>query len=259
MKWCVAILPALFANAALAAVPPKAEAAYVVGKFVDAAAIAEAEGSAEALAFAARARIADAIMRDGPYCKPCLTTAETIALGAIDADPKLAEGYIQLAIALGFRGRLIPLMDARSERLPERGHKAIDKALKLAPRDPWALAAHGAWNLEIVHRAGPVLASVTYGADRREGLKSFREALSIDPGNLLLHFHYALTILSLDADDYRAEAAAALEAGYKDARADALTKFTRKRADELKKLLNGGAADDIKALVRTFQGYPPGS
>ena len=257
MKWCVVVLPVLFANAAIAAVPPKAEAAYLAGDFVNAAAIAEGEGSAEALAFAARSRIADAIMRDGAYCKPCLATAETIAQGAIDRDPILAEGYIQLAIALGFRGRLIPLMDARSERLPERGRKAIDKALALAPRNPWALAAHGAWNLEIVNRAGPVLAGVTYGADRREGLESFREALGVDPGNLLLHFHYALTILALDVDDYRTEASAALDAGYKDSRADVLTRFTRKRADELRQLLNSGTPADIKSLVRKFQGYAP--
>jgi len=259
MKWCVAVLPALLANAAFAAIPQKAETAYIAGDFVNAAAIAETEGSAEALAFAARARIADAIMRDGAYCKPCLVTAETIAQNAIDRDPTLAEGYIQLAIALGFRGRLIPLLDARTERLPERGRKAIDKALTLAPRNPWALAANGAWNLEIVNRAGPVLAGVTYGAGRSEGLKSFREALSADPDNLLLHFHYALAILALDVDDYRAEASAALEAGYKDARTDALTKFTRKRADMLEKQLDGDAAADIKALVRKFQGYPPES
>jgi hypothetical protein len=259
MKWCVVVLPVLFATAAYAAVPPKAETAYIAGAFVHAATIAEAEGSAEALAFAARARIADAIMRDGTYCKPCLETAETIAQSAIDRNPKLAEGYIQLAIALGFRGRLIPLMEAKSERLPERGRDAIDKALKLAPRNPWALAADGAWNLEIVSRAGPVLAGVTYGAGRRDGLKSFRGALKADPGNLLLHFHFALAILALDVDDYRAEAATALEAGYKDPRADALTRFTRKRADELKNLLDSGSAADIEPLVRKLQGYPPES
>jgi tetratricopeptide (TPR) repeat protein len=259
MKWCVAVLPALFANAAFAAVPPKAEGAYATGDFVSAATLAEAEGSAEALAFAARAHIADAIMRDGAYCSLCLTTAETIAERAIKRDPSLAEGYIQLAIALGFRGRLIPLMDARNERLPERGRKAIDRALELAPQNPWALAARGAWHLEIVHRAGPVLAGITYNAGHPEGLEWFRRALAADPSNLLLHFHYALTILALDAEEYRGEAAAALEAGYKDPRADALTRFTRKRTDELNKLLGTGKAREIEALVRKFQGYPPES
>jgi tetratricopeptide (TPR) repeat protein len=257
MKWCFAVLSIVVANAAWAAIPPKAEAAYIAGDFVGAAAIAEKEASAEALAFAARARIADAITRDGPYCKPCLASAETIARAATLRDPNLAEGYVQLAIALGFRGRLIPLMEAKSERLAEKGEEAIAAALSLAPRNAWALAARGAWNLEIVHRAGPVLAGVTYGADRRQGLKDFREALTIEPANLLLHYHFALTLLALDADDYHAEAQAALEAGLKDTKADVLNAFTRKRAFELMELLKTGRTEQIDALVRRFQGYPP--
>lgn len=259
MKWCVAALSLLVASAANAGIPPKAQSAYAAGNFIGAATIAENEGSAEALAFAARARIADAVMRDDIYCKACLTIAETMAQRAIDRDPRRADGYIQLAIALGFRGRLIPLMDSRDERLPERGREAIDKALELAPHNAWALAARGAWNLEIVQRAGPVLADITYGAERAEGLKFFHEALAADPGNLLLRFHYALAIVALDADDFRTEAIAAIEAGYKDPRNDALTKFTRKRAEVLSSLLKIGKADEIEALVRHYQGYPPES
>lgn len=257
MKWCVAVLSILVANAALAGIPPNAESAYTAGRFMDAAAFAEADGSAAALAFAARARIADAIMRDGPYCEPCLRSAETIAQTAIDRDPKHAEGYIQFALALGFRGRLIPLLEAKEQLLPEKGRAAIDTALKLAPHNAWALAARGAWNLEIVHRAGPVLADVTYGAGRNSGLNDFREALARDRNNLLLHFHFALTILALDMKGFRAEAAAALVAGERDTRADALSQFTRKRARELAGLLKTGTDKEIKALVRKFQGYPP--
>lgn len=258
MKWSrVAVLSLLVAGAAHAGIPLKAQSAYLDGRFVSAATIAETDGSAEALAFAARARIADAIMRDGVYCEPCLTVAETIAQSAIDRDPKYAEAYVQLAIAMGFRGRFLSAMDAQSERLPEKGRQAIDKALELDPLSPWAKASLGAWHLEIVHRAGPVLAEVTYGASRTEGLKAFREALAADPGNLLLHFHFALSILALDTDEFRTEALQALEAGYKDPRGDALTMFTRKRAEELTAALKTGTTKEVETLVRKFQGYPP--
>jgi hypothetical protein len=150
-------------------------------------------------------------------------------------------------------------MDAKAERLPERGREAIDKALVLAPKNSWALAALGAWNLEIVKRAGPVLADIVYGANRTEGLKSFRAALTGDPGNLLLHFHFALTILALDAEEFRPEAVAALTAADNDQRQDALTKFSRKRAIELNQVLRSGTPQEIEALVRKFQGYPPAS
>ncbi len=256
MKWCVALLPALFANAALAAVPPKAEAAYVIGKFVDAAAIAEAEGSAEALAFAARAHIADAITRTGPACLPCLNTAVALAERAIERDPDYAEGYVQFAIALGFGGRHLSASSAQSLQTPERGRAAIDKALKLDPKNTWANASLGAWHLEIVHRAGPVLAAVTYGAYRSDGLKHFRGALAREPSNLLLHFHFALSILALDTDEFHREALVALQVAYKDPRTDALTEFTRRRARLLEALLTRGTSEQIEDLVRTYQGYP---
>lgn len=260
MKWSrVAVLSLALASSVQAGVPLNAQNAYIAGQFVNAAALAESDGSAEALAFAARARISDAIMRDGVYCAPCLTVAEAIAQNAIDRDPSYAEGYIQLAVAMGFRGRLLDAMQAQSERLPEKGRAAIDKALELDPLNPWAKAALGAWNLEIVNRAGPVLADVTYGARKSDGLKAFREALASDPGNLLMRYHFALTLLALDVDEFRIEAQTALQDGIKDPRADALTQFTRKRAQELEALLKSGKPEEIETLVRRFQGYPPKS
>ena len=253
----VAVLSLVPFGLADARVPLQAEKAFVAGQFVNAANIAEADGSAEALAFAARARISDAIMRDGVYCAPCLLVAETMAQSAIDRDAAYAEGYIQLAIAMGFRGRLLGAMDAQSERLPEKGRAAIDKALELDPLNTWAKAALGAWHLEIVHRAGPILADVTYGARKSDGLKAFREALSSAPGNLLLHYHFALTILALDTDEFRAEALAMLDDGLKDTNPDALTQFSRKRAEELAMALKTATTKEVETLVRKFQGYPP--
>jgi tetratricopeptide (TPR) repeat protein len=256
MKWCVAIVAFLLAGPAQASIPIAAQSAFVSGNFLDAAAQAETDGSAEALAFAARARIAEAIMRDGPSCVPCLTAALSLAQQAIDRDPSYAEGYVQLAIALGFRGRLMAAASAQADRMPERGRDAIDKALKLDPGNTWADASLGAWHLEIVHRAGPVLAALTYGAYRSDGLQHFRAAIARDPANLLLHYHFALSILALDADEFRQEALRALQAGYNDQRSDALTQFSRKRAQLLEALLANGTAEQIDALVRKYQGYP---
>lgn len=253
-------ITALFVVASVAtaeaAVPPAARSAYAKGEFYKAAALAEASTDADALAFAARARIADAIVREGPYCIPCLVVAENVAQHAIDADKKFAEGYIQFAVAMGLRGRLVDLADAREEELATKGREAIDKALGLEPKNPFALAALGGWNLEIVRRAGPILADATYGATRDDGLKHFREALTIAPSNLLLHYYFALEVLSLDVDEFRATAAEALDTGFKDPNPDALTSFTRKRAAALQAAVKAGSAEEITRLVRRHEGYP---
>lgn len=253
-------------------IPPSAEQAYQEGKFSLAATLAEKNPTPWALAFAARAHIADAITRVGGLCIDCLRRAESVAKAATNAVvPKQcgqwthneteetrakAEGYVQLAIAIGFRGRLVDSIEAQSEGLAEKGRAAIDRALELDPLNVWARGSLGGWHLEIVHRGGPILASVLYGANEEEGLKNFRRALAADPGSLLLHYHYALSILALDTERFRSEALAKLQAGYKDPRTDALTQFTRKRTDVLMEKLKSGSIDEIETLVRRFQGYP---
>src|SRR5262245_31367374 len=93
--------------AARAQIPDQAQRDFDDGQFVSAAEIAEAVGDADALAFAARARTADAVTRARAFCRPCLEQAEATAKQAIKRDPNFAEGYVQYAIAIGFRGRLI--------------------------------------------------------------------------------------------------------------------------------------------------------
>ena len=247
----------LGAQTADAAIPARAQQAYTDGRYIMAATLCEAEGSGEAMAFAAQARIADAITRDDGVCLECLVRAEETAQTAINRDPKLAEAYVQLAVAMGFHGRLVSAMDAQAEGLAERGRAAIDKALELEPSNIWARASLGGWHLEIVHRAGAFLAGALYGAHEDEGLKLFREALADDPGSLVLRFHFALSILALDVEKYRGEAAQVLQDGYKDPGRDALGVLTRAHAEKLRDLLKTGSAKEIAALVRRFEGYPP--
>ncbi len=251
--------------------PTTATSAYRDGNYVLAANLAEAAGSPDALAFAARARNTDAVTRDKGLCLECLIKAEATAQAAIVAakspqsresnflaqKPTLAQAYVQLAIAIGLRGRLLTASEAQAEGLAEKGRAAIDRALEIDPQNIWARASLGGWHLEIVRRGGPVLASVLYGASEQEGLKNLRAAFAKDAGNLLLSYHFALSILALDPERFRAEALRALKSGEADATDDALTAFTRKRAGKLIDLLNTGTSDEIETLVRKFQGYPP--
>jgi hypothetical protein len=247
---------AFSAGVAMAGVPQGAQQAYDTGEFDKAVALAQAEGTGEALAFAARAAVAQAVSPEVGLCAVCVQNAEALARAAVAQDAQFADGYVQLAIALGLRGRLIGLMSARSEEIPEKARAAVDTALKLDPNDVWAQATLGAWNLEIVHRAGAILADLTYGATEEDGLKYFRAAVKADPTRLVVNFQFALSMLAVDADRFRVEAAAALDAGAKDTRQDALTKLMRGRLVKLRALLSTGSTSDIDSLVKRYQGYP---
>lgn len=254
--FAIALWLATGAALAFAQVSAEAQKAFAEGSYLVAAALAEEEGTPQALAFAARARIADAITRDDGLCFDCLLQAELTAEAAIERDPNLAEAYIQLAVAIGFRGRLVDPLEAQSEGLAERGRAAIDRALALDPTNAWARASLGAWHMEIVDRAGKILAAALYGASEREGLRNFHAALAGEPASLLLHYHFALSVLALDARRFRAEAQRALEAGDKDPGTDALATFMRKRAASLRQALKDGERKEIAALVHRYQGYP---
>ena len=245
----------LLAATAHASVPPEALNAFHAGRFAKSAQIAEAEASVPSLAFAARALIAEAITRNDGFCLPCLSQAEALAEQAIALDTKNIEGHLQRAIAMGFRGRVIGVMQARSENLPEKAHDSLTKALELDPHSTWAQASLGAWNLEIVHHAGPVLAAISYGATQSRGLNLYREALARSSSNVVLHVHFALSILALDQISFHDEAQAALAAALSVPTSDALALYSQNQARELSRALQSEDPDALATLVRHFQGY----
>lgn len=245
----------LLAATAQASVPPEALNVFHAGHFAKSAQIAEAEASAPSLAFAARALIAEAVTRSGGFCLPCLSEAEALAQQAIALDAKNVEGHLQRAIAMGFRGRVIGVMQARSEDLPEKAHDSLTKALELDPHSLWAQASLGAWNLEIVHHAGPVLAAISYGATRSRGLDLYRQALARNSSNVVLHVHFALSILALDQKSFQDEAQAALAAALSVPTGDALALYSQNQARELSRALQSEGPDALASLVRRFQGY----
>lgn len=239
-----------------AGIPPPALTAYHAGHYLKAAALAEAERSPPSLAFAARALIADAITRPQGFCAPCLVEAEALTGRAASMDPNLIEAWLQRAVAMGFLGRVIGLSEARAANLAEKARDALEHALALDPANVWARASLGAWHLEIVHHAGPILAELSYGASRAQGLKLYREALADAPYNAILHFHFALSLMALDPDEFAPEAKTELQKSAAIDTTDAMTLFTRNQARQLLRTMEEGNQAATEALVRRFQGYP---
>jgi len=250
-------LCALSAQAGKASAPT-AMAAYRSGNYEQAANISEQAGTASSYAFAAQALVADAISRKDGFCIPCLEKAERLAERAIELDPRLIDGYLQDAVAIGFRGRGVGMPAARSLGLAEKARAALDKAMAIDPTNVWARASLGAWHIEIVHHAGRILASFAYGASRDEGLTLYRSALKDAPDIAVLHFHYALSILALDQADFRQEAERELRHTMTIRTDDALTSFVRTQAEAVLGCMQSGSPADLDALVLKLQGYPAG-
>ena len=237
--------------------PAAARLAFQEGRYAEARHQAEAQATAPALAFAARAVIADAITRPDGFCMDCLKQAQALARKAAALDPGVVEAHLQEAVALGFLGRAMGIAAARREGLAEKVRATLDRALALDPGNPWAEASLGAWHLEIVTHAGPLLASILYGADETEGLALYRRGLGKIGDEPMLRYQFALALLARGTTPLENEAGIILQQIATSTQSDALARFVRSRSARLLDVMAAGQADERARLVRALQGYGP--
>jgi predicted Zn-dependent protease len=247
-----ALALALSASCALAGTPYEL---YVAGKYPEAERAAMAQGTAAGYALAARAELAAETMRPEP-CLECLRRAEDFALRGIAADPRLVEGHIEYVIAIGFEARLIGMIEAHFKGYAEKAKQHIDTALAVDPANPWAWAALGNWNIEIVQNGGAALARLMYGATVRNGLADFGKAMTAAPDSLVLQYHYALALAAYNRNVYSGAIVTALSRAATGTPHTAYEIFARKCTRELLASWKLGNMETFDRLVRHDQGYP---
>lgn len=252
MKFVIGLLLAMII------VPVKAATAYEIyasGHYEDAMKVGAATGTATGLSTAARAALADATTRPMP-CLACLRRAENYAREAIAADPRVADGHIYLAVAMGYEARIVGPVWARAHNYPGHAKDELDAALAIDPKSAWALGALGGWNVEIVRTGGETLAGLLYGASVANGLADFAAAFKAAPDNLSVRYQYALSLSGYDTNRFRPEILDAFARVAKQKPATAYEVLSRSRAGELVALLKSGKRQAFDARVHRYQGYP---
>ena len=227
---------------------------YRTGKYDAAIAAGEAAKDGESLAIAARAAFAEANLSETP-CLSCLQRVEVLARRSIALDAAHPEAFIYLAASLGYQARIVGSLRAQFGHFPEQAKAAIDSALMVAPGDDWALAAAGAWHIEIVRNGGAVLGRDLYGATIEEGKAYFRRAFAAEPKNLVIRFQYALSLSGYDFGANRDDATAALSEATTIEPRTAYEGVIRQRAVRLLELVKANKRSDYLALVNKYQGY----
>jgi tetratricopeptide (TPR) repeat protein len=228
---------------------------YAQGHYEEAMRQGAATGTAASLAIAARAAMADAMMKPAP-CLDCLKRGEAYARRAIAADQNMADGHVWLAAALGYEARIIGLVRARMDNDPAQAKEHLDAALKTEPDNAYALAALGGWNVEIVRAGGKFLAHRLYDANLEQGLGLFDHAVHAAPRNVAVRYQIALSLAGLDPEIYRGRVENELEAAIHAVPETAYEKFVQTRAAELMTLSKRGDRDAFNEKVRIYQGYP---
>ncbi|HEX2760438.1 MAG TPA: hypothetical protein VHM27_07990, partial [Rhizomicrobium sp.] len=172
MRALLLALLLLFPAAARAATTEEIFALYARGDYEQAAKVGEAAHTASGYAIAARAVLADEVLRDTP-CFECIQRAEGLARQAVAADPKLADGQIWLAVSLGYQARIKGVLWARWRDYPAQAKAALQAAVAAEPDNPYAVSAFGGWQVEVVKAAGPFLGRQIFGADLAEAFVLF--------------------------------------------------------------------------------------
>lgn len=232
----------------------RAETAFSNAEFVEAATLARRAASAEGYAYAARAGLVYA-----DFLAPLderldfVLKAEVDARRAIAMDPRLAEGHLQLAIALGFRGRMEGYMTAHFDGLGKDARTHLDYVIELEPDNPWAHALLGGWNLEIVD-AGGFVGRTLYGASEEAGKDEYDQALELQPGHLVITAQYALQLTALGGAKNRERAADLIAAIKVPDQPDALSLLTLGRLRELEAALASNNETQIAQVVEAHKG-----
>ncbi|HXR95258.1 MAG TPA: hypothetical protein VN718_05225 [Rhizomicrobium sp.] len=248
---------ALFALA-LAAAPADSSvifALYAQGHYQEAMRRGEDSHTAEGLAIAARAALADAMTRPEP-CLSCLRRGEEDARGAIALDTREADAHVWLATSLGYEARLQGVMRASWNNSPTQAKAQLDAALAIDSGNPYALAALGGWNAEVVRVGGAFLAGKIYDASLEQCLALFDRAGRAAPHNVAVHYQIALSLADVDTERFRARIESELETAIEGPPQTAYEKFVVARAQELLNLLKRGDRETFEAKLRIFQGYP---
>ena len=227
---------------------------YAQGRYEEAMRQGAAAGDAAGFAIAARAAMADAMMKPAP-CLECLKRGEAYARRAIAADKDAPDGHIWLAAALGYEARIVGLVRARLDNDPAQARENLETALRLQPDNAYALAALGGWNVEVVRAGGKFLARRLYDASLEQGISLFDRAVHAAPRNVAVRYQIALSLAGFDRT-HSGRVENELEAAIRAAPETAYEKFVQTRAGELLALLKQGDREAFDEKVRVYQGYP---
>jgi tetratricopeptide (TPR) repeat protein len=187
-------------------------ALYRAGAYVRAAEMARAAGGAGNLVLASRAYLAQVVTEPRREDVDRLVAqALAAAERALRSAPDSVEARLQLAAAIGVKGRRMNLRTVLRAGYAPRSKKLIDEALARAPNEPWGRALLGGWHLEVLRRGG-AMGALAFGARLSEGMTAFDRARALAPDDPAIATHYALALLLLNPGRFDARVRSLLDA-----------------------------------------------
>jgi tetratricopeptide (TPR) repeat protein len=200
-----------FFGLVLAADLEDAKALYSKGEFLRASRMAAGLESSEGFSFAARALAEYSNTRPKSERDEYYSQCEVYARKAVQLNPKNADAYFEIAVAVGQLANLRDVTYAISSGVPSQIRDNLNTALELNPRHWFAMVVLGRWHAEMTSRGIGWL----YGANAGRSLELLELAIKTAPKRILVRVETALAFLTLDKQKYRERAVAELQTAIK--------------------------------------------
>ena len=149
-------------------------------------------GTADGLVLAAEALNAKLLLGKAKRKTKTAKQAMKLAKAALVLDPQNSDAQIQYALAYGFYGRHASNFKAWRKKLPQKIQVEIEKAATMAPDDPRTEALKGAWHLNLLYRAGGFDVGKRYGANAREGMAHFQNAVAQNKDDIIISANFLM-------------------------------------------------------------------
>ncbi len=209
---------------------------FARGAYMDAAREAEANATADDLAFAARSLLAYCMTGTAEPATAIIDRAMQNSEQALKLAPSLNEARLQLAIALALKSRPMDAMAAWNAGYGEKGRKLAEQVVKSDPANIYALGYLAVWNIEVERRGGG-MGSWMMGASLTKARNYYATAANLAPDDIGLHWQYARALVALNAKKYGNEAMNALNRAAAANAGDYLERIMQQRAAELADIL----------------------
>ncbi|MCY4265073.1 MAG: hypothetical protein OXE78_09465 [Gammaproteobacteria bacterium] len=177
----------------------EARKALVEGRWQEAAELGEAAGTAMGLALAA-----EALSIYAYYVLPeanrleLLQRAIELSEKAVQLQPSDPWVRFQLAHAVGRYAQSIPMIKALAEGYVSRSRQLAEEVLALDSEMVYALLQLGSWHIEVVLKASPLVARITYGASVNNALEHYERALKLAEADIVVYAEVGRGLLSLN-------------------------------------------------------------
>jgi hypothetical protein len=158
-----------------------------------------------AVAIKAECVYASYLEKNDHHAQELLLAASKRAEEVVAQLPKEPNAHYLFAFALGRYSQRISIVEALTRGYAGKIERALEQAIKLAPKHADAHIALGLYHAEVIGKLGAFAGGLSYGVSGSKAIEHFKKAIRLNPDAAIGKLEYAHGLRLMDGDDKAAE------------------------------------------------------